>query len=124
MRSKRPTLERLERRELLATYYVATGGSNASAGTSTGAAWATLQHAADRVVAGDTVIVAAGNYVGFDLRTSGTAAARITFQAQPGVVINQVNTVTDRDGINVEGASYVTIDGFTLIGTNDPATSR
>ncbi|HEY7086875.1 MAG TPA: right-handed parallel beta-helix repeat-containing protein [Tepidisphaeraceae bacterium] len=116
--------ESLEKRVLLSTYYVATTGNNASAGTSTGAAWKTLQYAADHVGPGDTVIVAPGNYVGFDIRHSGTANARIVFKAQSGAVINQVNTKTNRDGINVENASYITIDGFTLDGTNDPTTSR
>lgn len=117
------TIEPLERRAMLSTYYVSPTGSNASAGTSA-APWLTLQHAADRVVAGDTVIVTSGNYVGFDLRASGTPTARVTFQAQPGAVIDRVNTFTNRDGINVENASYVTIDGFTLIGTNNATTSR
>src|SRR3954464_209259 len=115
--------ELLERRTLLSTYYVATTGNNASAGSS-GAPWKTLQYAADHVIAGDMVLVAAGNYVGFDLRTSGTPNARITFKASSGTVINAVNTVTNRDGINLENASYITIDGFTLNGTNNPATSR
>ena len=115
--------ELLERRTLLSTYYVATTGNNAANGSS-GAPWRTLQYAADHVVAGDTVICMPGNYVGFDIRHSGTASARITFKGQSGAIINAVNTVTNRDGINVENASYITIDGFTLNGTNDPATSR
>jgi Ca2+-binding RTX toxin-like protein len=117
------SVEPLEPRRMLATYYVSTGGSDSAAGSSD-TPWRTLQHAADRVVAGDTVIVTPGNYVGFDLRTSGTASKRISFKAQSGVVINAVNPVTDRDGINLERASYVTIEGFTLIGTGNPATSR
>ncbi len=104
-----------------ATYYVAPGGNNANSGTSLGQAWATLQFAADRVGAGDTVRAMPGNYEGFDLRTSGTAANPITFLASPGTVIHQVNPVTDRDGINVENASHVVIDGFTLNSPN-PAT--
>ena len=115
--------EPLEPRTLLATYYVAPLGADGAAGGAA-APWRTLQYAADRVAAGDTVFVRPGSYVGFDLRTSGTAAARITFKAEKGAVINQVNTVTNRDGINLENASYVTIDGFTLSGTGNPATSR
>src|SRR5690348_2775532 len=116
-------IEPLEPRALLAaTFYVATTGNNASAG-SLAAPWKTLQFAADHVHAGDTVIVEPGNYAGFDLETSGTLTARITFQAQRGAVINAVNGVT-KDGINLENASYVTIDGFSLVGTGDPNTSR
>lgn len=121
---RRCQFESLESRRLLSTYFVSTSGSNSAAGTSTGAAWRTLQYAADRVVAGDTVIVAPGSYVGFDLRRSGTSSQRITFRGQSGTVINQVNPVTNRDGINLERASYITIEGFTLIGSGDPATSR
>src|SRR5580765_8024488 len=64
-------IEQLEQRALLNTYYVSAAGSNAHAGTSA-SPWQTLQFAADKVVAGDTVIVHAGTYVGFDLRKSGT----------------------------------------------------
>ena len=40
-----------------ATYYVATTGSD-TAGGSSAAPWKSLQHAADRAAAGDTIIVA------------------------------------------------------------------
>ena len=58
---------------------------------------------------------------GFNLTTSGTAAARITFAANPAaaagsVVVNQPNPWNNRDGINLEGASYVTVQGFTVTG--------
>jgi hypothetical protein len=95
------------------TFYVAPGGNNSNSG-SFGSPWATLQFAADHVEAGDTVTVRPGNYVGFDLRTSGTSTAPITFQADPGAIINQVNPNTN-DGINIEQASYITVDGFTLL---------
>src|SRR5689334_2175027 len=73
MQYPRRVIETLEPRTLFSTYYVSTAGNNGSAGTSSGAAWQTLQHAADHVAAGDMVIVLPGNYVGFDLRASGTA---------------------------------------------------
>src|SRR5262245_34316146 len=105
-------LEMLEPRKLLSTYYVSTSGTNSGSGLSA-APWRTLQYAADHVQAGDTVLVAPGTYTGFDIRTSGTANSRITFKAQAaGVVINQVNAETNKDGINIENASYITIDGF------------
>jgi hypothetical protein len=93
-----------------AQYFVAPGGANSNPGTSA-LPWATLQHAADVVHAGDFVDVRPGDYIGFYLETSGTTASRITFFAEPGVLINQRNATTP-DGINLEGASYVTIDGF------------
>ena len=64
---------------------------------------------------GDTVIVRPGNYTGFHLTRDGTAASRIVFQAEAGVTIDQRNATTP-DGINLEGADYVTIDGFQVVG--------
>ena len=113
------------------TYYVSASGNNAAAGTSPAAAWKTLQHAADVVHAGDTVIVLPGTYAGFNLFTSGAPGAPITFTANPGasapnpaVIVNTNNTFTNKDRINLEGASWVLIEGFTVLGTGDPATNR
>lgn len=99
---------------LAATYWVAPGGDDAGAGSEADP-WATLQRAADVVAAGDVVRVAAGDYVGYDLRTSGTAAAPIRFLAEAGARVVARNPVT-ADGINVEGASHVEIAGFTVVG--------
>jgi parallel beta-helix repeat protein len=116
-RDRRPRLrvERLEDRAVPATLYVATNGVNSTTGGTSASPWRTLQYAADHVQAGDTVVVRAGNYAGFYLDTSGTAAARITFSAESGVNITSVNPTTP-DGINLEGASYVTVEGFTVNG--------
>jgi parallel beta-helix repeat protein len=98
-----------------AEYYVAaTGGNNAGPGTAA-APWATLQHAADVVGAGDRVNVLPGNHTGFYLEASGTAASPIEFVAQPGAIITQRNATTP-DGINLEGSSHVVIDGFAVTG--------
>jgi hypothetical protein len=99
-----------------AQFYVAPGGSNASAGTAA-APWATLQHAADVVGPGDRVVVRSGNYKGFYLDTSGAAGSPIEFFAEPGVLINvPTDGAGNRDGINLEGASHVVIDGFSVTG--------
>jgi len=97
-----------------ALYQVDPNGTDAGPGTRE-QPWATLQKAADTVKVGDTVIVNAGTYDGFDLRTSGAAGQPITFlAASPGAaVINSRNAKTP-DAINLEGASYVVIDGFTV----------
>jgi hypothetical protein len=95
-------------------FVVNPSGNDSAAGTAA-APWKTLQHAADVVRPGDHVTVNTGNYVGFNLTTSGTAAAPIVFEAQPGVSITQRNAVTP-DGINLEGASYVTVENFTVNG--------
>lgn len=97
-----------------ATYTVSIDGDDNSIGSSD-EPWATLQHAADSVQPGDTVIVTEGIYSGFNLTRSGTATDSIAFLADPGVTIDQDNNDTP-DGINLEGASYVTIDGFKVIG--------
>jgi len=100
------------------TYYVSPGGDDGAAGT-TDAPWRTLQRAANQVVAGDTVIVRAGTYTGFvlgwDFPQNGTPDNPITFHAEPGVVINARNNRTP-DGINLEGTSYIVIEGFAVSG--------
>jgi parallel beta-helix repeat protein len=112
--ARRLALEPLEARLALATLFVATDGSDANDGTSA-APWRTLQHAADLVNPGDTIIVRAGNYTGFYLDRDGTPADRIAFQAESGVTINQRNATTP-DGINLEGADFITIEGFNVVG--------
>lgn len=113
------------------TFYVSNAGSDQAGGATPGTAWKTLQHAADVVDPGDTVIVLPGTYTGFNLFTSGTSSAPITFTGNPGVadpnpavIINGNNAFTNKDRINLEGASWVVIEGFTVLGTANPATSR
>ncbi len=101
-----------------ATYYVAPppGGDDGNSG-SMGAPWATLQHAADEVMAGDTVLVRAGSYDGGHFTTSGTAGEPIRLAAFPGetAIIDGDNPVTP-DGINLEGADYMIVEGLTVTG--------
>ncbi len=96
-------------------YFVSVSGSDSAQG-STSSPWRTLQHAADVVSAGDFVTVRPGNYAGFQLETSGTAAAPINFFAEPGVLINTANPVRGQHGINLENASHVIVDGFSVTG--------
>jgi len=95
--------------------HVATTGSDANDG-SLGAPWRTLQRAANLVRAGDQVVVRPGHYAGFNLTTSGTAANPILFSADPGVIVDTPNPVRTQDGINLEGASWIVIEGFTVTG--------
>jgi parallel beta-helix repeat protein len=102
------------RQAIAAEYFVDPAGNNSAAGTAL-APWQTLQYAADRVGPGDVVTVLPGNYAGFQLETSGAFADPIEFLAEPGVYITQ--PVPDRgDGINLEGAAHVIIDGFNVDG--------
>lgn len=94
------------------SYYVSTSGSNTNNGLTPQTAFATLQHAADMVSAGDSVLVLAGSYVGFDIRTDGNQNSPIVFKAiENNVVIDERNSVTP-DGINIENTSWIVIDGF------------
>ena len=93
-------------------YFVAPTGNDGASGAAV-APWQTLQKAATAVVDGDTVVVRSGTYAGFTLTTSGTVGAPITFLADPGTIIASKNTTT-ADGINLQGANYVTLDGFTV----------
>ncbi|MGD1277662.1 MAG: Ig-like domain-containing protein [Tepidisphaeraceae bacterium] len=95
-------LEALETRQLLSTYTVGAGGN-----------FTTLQAAANVVKAGDVVNVAAGNYAGFQLSTSGTAGSPITWNAAAGTVVN--GAPADLNGeIDISGCSYVTLNGFDI----------
>jgi hypothetical protein len=97
-----------------ADYWVKNGGSDGQDGLSAGTAWATLVHAAAQVGPGDTVHVLDGSYQGFYLTTSGTPGSPITFRAEgSGAQITSDNPTTP-DGINLEGASWVVIDGFVV----------
>ncbi len=100
---------------LAATKYVSPSGNNSNTGNSWAQAWLTLQYAADHINAGDSVWIADGTYVGFDIRTTGTAANPIVFIANgDNAVINTHNPVT-MDGINVEDANYIEINGVRVI---------
>ena len=126
--NRKPRIESLESRMLLNSYWVSPGGSDSGAGTSSSAAFRTLQHAADLARAGDTVHVLAGTYAGMDLTGSaypgGTSASPITFIAGSGdwrtSGVNVTSLSSKGQGyasINLEsnGGGYV-IEGFNVIG--------
>lgn len=61
------------------------------------------------------MIVRAGNYAGFNIANSGTAAHRIIFRGEAGAVINApVNYGGGVYGINASGKSYITLEGLTF----------
>ena len=94
-----------------ATKFVSGDGSDVTGDGSEAHPWHSLQHAADNVGPGDYVIVQPGKYWGFNLTTDGKPDARITFHAMPGVEIDEAFP-GQQDGINLEGADFVTIEGF------------
>jgi len=98
------------------TYYVSNSGNDSWPGTSPDSAFATLQHGADICSPGDSILAMNGTYAGFDLRDGGSQSEPIVFTTTgDDVWIDQQNPVT-ADGINIEGADWVVIDGFNLTG--------
>ena len=97
------------------TYFVSINGDDNNNGLTSNTAFSTLQHAADVVTAGDSVLVLSGSYTGFDIRTSGTSTQPIVFNALPDdVTINIHNPITN-DGINIEGADWIEIHNFNVV---------
>ena len=98
-----------------ATKYVSNTGNINNSGNSWAQAWLTLHWASTHIAAGDTVWVQNGTYAGFDCRVNANAANPIVFiAAGNNVVINSPNPVTT-DGINIENANYIEINGFRVI---------
>jgi len=109
-----------------ATYYVSTSGNDRNPGTLT-LPWATVQHAANTVRAGDTVFVLGGVYhESVNFPESGTATAPITFQnylGQTAVIDGTGVSCCSSNGeggndiqglINIVNKSYITICGFEI----------
>lgn len=105
-------------RAFATTYHVSPTGNDGDSGLSPALAWATLQHAADVAIAGDSVIVHDGSYQGFAaMDNSGTMADPIVLTALGNsVLIDQPCAYNNLDGINVENVSWVVIEGFEVAG--------
>lgn len=100
----------------LRTFYVSTNGNDAAVGSIT-APWRTIQRATRDVLPGDLIIVRPGRYAGFvlgwDGPQNGTVTNPITFRGEPGAIVESRNIRT-ADGINLEGASFIIIEGFSI----------
>ncbi|MCP5327356.1 MAG: Ig-like domain-containing protein [Sinobacteraceae bacterium] len=80
-----------------------------------GHSYATIQPAVDAAQPGDTVLVHDGQYRGFVVSRSGISGNRITVMAAgAGTVIDSTNSAGE--GITIDDADYVTIQGFTVQG--------
>jgi len=101
------------------TLYVDRGNavcSDSGSGTLT-EPFCTVNGAAAKVTAGQTVQVASGTYPErVVVRTSGTSTAPIVFTAAPGASVTVSGQV---NGFYVSKKSWVTIDGFTVTNTSD-----
>ena len=88
------------------TYFVAVSG-NDSTGNGTGPSpWKTIQHAADTVLPGDTVVVLAGSYdERVKVRRGGTQSSRVTIRSATDdwKVMVQHGFSIDADHVNLEG---------------------
>ncbi|MFC1415808.1 right-handed parallel beta-helix repeat-containing protein [Streptacidiphilus cavernicola] len=99
-------------------------GSNTSC-TDTGAGaggaatpFCTIQPAADAAVPGDTVEISKGAYRNaLDITSTGSAAASIVFQAVGGLASIVDGTGQTGPALTVDGASYVTFEGFEGVGS-------
>jgi len=111
------------------TYYVRTDGSDSNSGTGADAAnaWATIDHAADNMSAGDIVYVRTGVYAeSVTPSVSGVSTTPIQFIADTGGAI--FGTVGDVDivppsstsGIYVNAEDYLQFIGFRIDGNTSP----
>jgi Right handed beta helix region len=89
-----------------ATYYVSPNGSDSAPGTYA-APWRTIQKAADTLQAGQSAIVAAGNYgERVSITRSGTSAAPITLRTAEHADVRLL-------GFDLAGSNWV-LDGFNI----------
>ena len=119
-RRRRPALEGLEDKLLLASYYIAPGGSNLAAGSALHP-WATIQKAANSVSAGDTVHVAAGTYAeSVTFTRGGSSGSPITFVSDTphGAKIRSGGNPSYGYAILTIRANYITIQGFDVADSN------
>ena len=90
-----------------------TGAGAGSAATP----FCTIQPAADAAVAGDIVEISKGAYRNaVDITSTGNAAAPIVFQAVGGLASIVDGTGQTGPALTVDGASYVTFEGFEGVG--------
>lgn len=87
-------------------FYVSPNGNDNAAGTAA-APWRTIQHAASRLLPGQSAVVMAGSYLErVSITLSGTAAAPITIRAASAADVKLLS-------FNISG-SYWVIDGFDI----------
>lgn len=105
-----------------ATYFVSPNGSDNNSGLSKVSAFQTLQHAANQTEPGDTVLIMGGTYTKpgsgatvLFIDRSGTPDNWIRYMAYPGHN-PRINVNQHWGGITLGGASYILIEGLTVMG--------
>lgn len=96
------------------TFHVAVTGDDRHSGLSPEQAWRTINHAADLVRAGDTVLIHAGTYEeSVTVRSTGDEGAPITFRAAPGETVWMDGHQRFRcTAFNLLDKHYIVIDGL------------
>lgn len=116
----------------MSTYYVRKNGNDSNAGTSTGAAWLTVDKAANTVAAGDTVYIGAGVYRELvTMDTAGSSGSLITFvgdvtgaytgDAGPVIIsaFDNDDAAATRAGCwNMNEKTFIVVRGLVLVGTS------
>lgn len=102
---------------LAADYHVSADGSDRTGKGTVEQPWRTLQRAADKIRAGDTVFVQDGAYAPFRVDTPGKPDRRITFKAVSGDARIEGFALFDGRAVSVSIlASYITVEGFHITG--------
>ena len=98
------------------TYYVSSAGLDGNDGTSA-YPWRTIQHGADQLLPGDTLLIAPGVYQegGIVVTHGGAAGSPVTFKASgAGVIVDKSGTGSRQDAFFITGVNYVVVDGLTF----------
>ena len=115
------SFEQLEPQATGITYYVSGTGKDTNNGLTTGAAFRTLQRAADLTQPGDTVLVMNGTYTKpgpqtnvLQISRSGEPGNYIRYKAVPGQT-PRIKLDDNYAGIQIN-AAYIVVEGFTVEG--------
>jgi hypothetical protein len=105
------------------TLYVAAGGDDAAGDGSGSRPFRQIRRALALAVPGDTVLVGDGDYLGFDVEVTATAAAPLIIKAQASNarILPTTDRADNRDTIHVLHSSFVVIEGLRSFGANRAA---
>ena len=118
------SMEPLEGRQLLSTYYVSGSGSDSASGTSSGSAWKTINRVNSQVLkAGDKVLFAGGQTFSGGLyvpsKECGTSTAPVTFSTY-GSGRATIKSGT-KSGIDIAQGAGIDISNLNFVGSGGSA---